>query len=569
MAERGPLSRQLLSWQLLIVVVLLAAVAVFSAFQSNRSFQDVQSRRMLSVAEDVAAQLSVQDALADPERYHQLPSFATQAMNLSGANFVLITRPDLTILTSPADPSLVRKTLPIGDSMIREGRAWVGVVDDSLVAHVPVIGSCDEDSTHCGKVVGIVAVGVATPTFLEGIVNSPGEALLILGIATVIGVVGSLLLAGRVKRQTFGLEPREIAGLVEHREAMLHGIREGVVGLDTAHRITLVNDQARRLLSLGEDVVGRSVGELDLNDRLVDVLTGRAGDGADEIVLRRGRVLIMNRMPISSLSGPPTSGPTEQRRRRERSDLAEQRREERRRIKARERRAKRGNSTRDTAVGVVVTLRDRTEIVALQHELDANRSTTDTLRAQAHEFTNRLHTIAGLIELGEYDEVRRFVNRVSHTREAWHTEVSERIGDTAVAALLIAKASVAAEHNVGLRLTPSSRLGEVDDALSADLVTVIGNLVDNAIDALPAAGWIEVDISHTDDEVLVVVTDSGPGVAPDIAEEIFTHGFTTKAAEEGGQRGLGLALTRQTCRRRGGSVEVAGAVFTARLGVRT
>jgi sensor histidine kinase regulating citrate/malate metabolism len=399
--------------------------------------------------------------------------------------------------------------------MIRQGRSWVGVIGDSLVAHVPVIGDHSD-------VVGIVAAGVATPTFLEGIVNSPGEALLILGVATVIGVVGSLLLARRVKRQTFGLEPREIAGLVEHREAMLHGIREGVVGLDTSHRITLVNDQARRLLSLPSDVVGRSVSDLDLNDRLVDVLTGRAGDGADEIVLRRGRALVMNRMPIS-LEG--------------------------------------------TEVGSVVTLRDRTEIVTLQHELDANRSTTDALRAQAHEFTNRLHTITGLIELGEYDEVRRYVDRVSHTREAWHTEVSERIGDSAVAALLIAKASVAAEHNVGLRLTTRSRLGEVDESLSADLVTVIGNLVDNAIDALPADGWIEVDISHTDDEVLVVVTDSGPGVAPDIAEEIFRHGFTTKAAEEGGQHGLGLALTRQTCRRRGGSVEVTGAVFTARLGV--
>jgi sensor histidine kinase regulating citrate/malate metabolism len=511
----------LLGWQLLIVVALLAAVTVFSAIQSNNSFQDTEGRRLLSVAEDVAATPTVRDALAEPLRYYQLTPIATGARNLSGADYVIITKPDQTILTSP-DPGQVNRKLPIGDSMIRQGRSWVGVVDGSLVAHVPVMSSCTPEVCRT-EVVGIVAAGVATPTFLEGIVNSPGEALLILGIATVIGVVGSFLLARRVKRQTFGLEPREIAGLVEHREAMLHGIREGVVGLDTAHRITLVNDQARLLLSLPVDVVGRSVGELDLNDRLVDVLTGRAGDGADEIALRRGRVLIMNRMPISS---------------------------------------------GDTAVGSVVTLRDRTEIVALQHELDTNRSTTDALRAQAHEFTNRLHTIAGLIELGEYDEVRRYVSRVSHTREAWHAEVSERIGDAAVAALLIAKASVAAEHNLGLRLTATSRLGEVDESLSADLVTVIGNLVDNAIDALPGNGWIEVDIRHTDDEVLVVVTDSGPGVAPDIAEEIFRHGFTTKAAEEGGQRGLGLALTRQTCRRRGGSVEVAGAVFTARLGVR-
>jgi sensor histidine kinase regulating citrate/malate metabolism len=246
------------------------------------------------------------------------------------------------------------------------------------------------------------------------------------------------------------------------------------------------------------------------------VLTGRAG-GADQIVLRRGRVLIMNGMPIS---------------------------------------------LREHEIGAVVTLRDRTEIVTLEHELDTTRSTTDALRAQAHEFTNRLHTIAGLIELGEFDEVRRFVDRVSHTREAWQAEVGERITDPAVAALLVAKGSVAAERGLGLRLTPGSRLSTVDDRLSADLVTVVGNLVDNALDA--ADEWIEVSLTQPPDEVCVVVRDSGPGVAPDLAEEVFRHGFTTKAAQQG-SRGLGLALTRQTCLRRAGSIRVDGSVFTARL----
>lgn len=516
MADHGSLSRQLLGWQLVIVASLVAAVAVFSGFQATKSFRDTEGRRMLSVAEDVAATGGVRAALADPLRHHQLPTFAESARSLSGAAYVVIADPGGTVLTSP-DPAEVGEPLPLGDSMIQSGRSWVGVVDtgaasgDSLVAHVPVMG---DD----GSVIGIVAAGQETPTFLEGIVQSPAEGLLILSLATVLGVVGSALVARRVKRQTFGLEPREIAGLVEHREAMLHGIREGVVGLDAAGRLTLVNDHARRLLSLPDDAVGRSVAELSLNDRLVDVLTGRAG-GADQIVLRRGRVLIMNRMPIS---------------------------------------------LREHEIGSVVTLRDRTEIVTLQHELDTTRGTTDTLRAQAHEFTNRLHTIAGLIELGEFDEVRRYVDRVSSTRQAWQAEVGERIADSAVAALLVAKASVAAERGMGLRLTESSRLPTVDEQLSADLVTVIGNLVDNALDAADA--WIEVDIAHTGDEVCVVVTDSGPGVAPDLAEEVFRHGFTTKAAEQG-ERGLGLALTRQACLRRSGSISVDGSVFTARLPV--
>ena len=519
-ASRGSLSRQLLGWQLVIVVTLLAAVTVFVGIQTTKSFQDTEGRRMLSVAEDVAATQSVRDILVNPYRHEQLTPFAGRAKNLSGASDITIALPDGAALTS-TDPDQDGGPLPIGDSTVQSGHSWVGEIGGSVVAHVPVIGN---DST----VIGIVAAAKDTPTFLEGIVQSPGEALAILAVATVLGVVGSLLVARRLKRQTFGLEPHEIAGLVEHREAMLHGIREGVVGLDAQDRITLVNDHARRLLSLSDDVVGRPLGELDLNQRLVEVLTGSAGDGADEIVLRRGRVLIMNRMPIS---------------------------------------------LRDASIGAVVTMRDRTEIVTLRHELDTTRGTTDTLRAQAHEFSNRLHTIAGLIELGEYDEVRRYVDRVSHARDAWQAEVGARIADVSVAALLVAKASVAAEHGVGLRLTEDSRLDTVDETLSADLVTVLGNLVNNALDAIETdtvQQWIEVDISHAQDEVRVMVSDSGPGVAPELAEEVFRHGFTTKAARQG-ERGLGLALIRQTCVRRGGHVEVhndQGAVFVARLPVR-
>ncbi|MEU6645900.1 sensor histidine kinase [Saccharomonospora sp. NPDC046836] len=517
MGAKGSLARQLLGWLLAIVFALLGCVLVFSMIESNDNFADSEGRRLLSVAENVAATPGVRVSLADPVNRDPLPSFAESARSLSGADFVTIADPNHQVLTSP-DPTQLRTTLPLGESTVTQGRAWVGVVDDSLVAHVPVIG-------NDGAMLGIIAAGKARPGFFEGIADRPSDALLLLGIATVLGIAGSLFLAWRVKQQTLGLEPREITGLVEHREALLHGIKEGVLGLDQQQRITLVNDHARELLALPADCLGTRIDELDVNERLRDVLTGRAS-GADQIVLRAGRALVMNRMPI----------------------------------------ARDGRE-----LGAVVTLRDRTELIALREELAASSRTTDTLRAQAHEFTNRLHTIAGLIELGEYHEARQYVNLVSRAHDEWHEQVSARIRDTAVAALLIAKASLAAEQNVGIRLTDDSGLDDVDEHLSADLVTVVGNLVDNALDALRGAGgddWIEVAIRQDEAAVSVVVRDSGPGVAPGIATEVFAHGFTTKAAEHGGPRGLGLALTRQICIRRGGTVEVhnaGGAVFTAVL----
>lgn len=514
---KGSLARQLLGWQLVIVFALLGCVTGFSVMQSNKAFTDSEGRKLLSVAENVAATPGVRSSLAHPVNRDPLASFAEGARSLSGADYVVIADPSKRVLASQ-DPSQLRSTLTLGESTVSHGRSWVGVLDDSLVAHVPVLGD------H-GEVLGIVAAGKATPGFFEGAANRPSDALALIGIATVLGVAGSLFLSWRVKRQTLGLEPREITGLVEHREALLHGIKEGVLGLDQHHRITLVNDHARELLALPEDSVGAGVDDLDVNERLRDVLTGKAS-GADQIVLRAGRVLVMNRMPI----------------------------------------ARQGRE-----LGSVVTLRDRTELIALKEELAAASRTTDTLRAQAHEFTNRLHTIAGLIELGEYDEARSYVNLVSRAHDEWHEQVSARISDPAVAALLIAKASLAAEQGVGMRLTDESRLGDVAEQLSADLVTVVGNLVDNALDALRGAegdNWIEVGIVADPAAISVVVRDSGPGVAPELATEVFAHGFTTKTAERGGSRGLGLALTRQTCRRRGGTVDVHnadGAVFTAVL----
>jgi len=521
MGAKGSLARQLLGWQLVIVFALLGCVTWLSVVQSNDSFRDTEGRRLLSVAENVAATPAIRASLADPVRRDALPILAESARSLSGADFVTIADPRRKVLTSP-DPGEIGGVLPLGESTVTQGRSWVGEVDGALVAHVPVIG----DDT---AIIGIVAAGKATPGFFEGIANSPGDALLLLAIATVLGLAGSLLLAWRVKRQTLGLEPREITGLVEHREALLHGIKEGVIALDEQHRISLVNDQARELLALPADCLGRQVDELAVNERLRDVLTGRS-QGVDQIVLRADRVLAMNRMPI----------------------------------------ARDGRE-----LGAVTTLRDRTEMVALREELAVNARASDTLRAQAHEFTNRLHTIAGLIELGEYDEVRNYVDLVSRAHDEWTEQVSARIGDAAVAALLIAKASVAAEQGAGLRLAQDSALRQMDEQMSADLVTVVGNLVDNALDALRGSeageSWVEVAIRRGDDEVSVVVRDSGPGVAPEIATEVFRHGFTTKAAEHGGARGLGLALTRQTCLRRGGRVGVhnaGGAVFTAVLPVR-
>lgn len=514
------LARQFLTWQLAVVALLLLAVAGVAAVQQSAAFTETQGRRMLSLAENVAATAGVRAGLQ--ARLHDpLPAFAAGAMSVSGADGVTIVDAD-GVVRAAADPADVG-TPDAAPEGAATGRAWVGRVDGSVQARVPVIS--DE-----GRVVGAVVTAAEIPSLLATLSAAPAPAAALLGIALVLGVGGSLLLARRVRRQTLGLEPAEIVELVQQREAMLLGVKEGVVGMDSAHRITLINAAARQLLDIPVDARIAEVEDRLRDERLREVLTGAVA-GEDQVVLRGDRVLVLNRMAVDVHGAP---------------------------------------------VGAVVTLRDRTELATLEHRLDASRHVTDTLRAQAHEFTNRLHTIAGLAELGEYDEVRRFVADVAQGTEGWQREVANRVGDPAAAALLVAKASLAAERGVALRLVPGARMAAVpaDATLSTDLVTVLGNLVDNALDAVaasPPPRWVEVGV---DDGVRVCVRDSGPGVGEGLAQEVFRRGFTTKAAAEG-ERGLGLALARQVCLRRGGRITVhndpaddAGAVFTAELPVR-
>jgi sensor histidine kinase regulating citrate/malate metabolism len=229
------------------------------------------------------------------------------------------------------------------------------------------------------------------------------------------------------------------------------------------------------------------------------------------------------------------------------------------------------------AIGTVTTLRDRSDLIALQRQLGATRSVGETLRAQTHEFDNQLHIISGLAQLGEYDELREFLSTITARRARADTTIREMIKDPAVASLLLAKSSLAAESRVNLQLAPDSHCDRLGAELSADVGTVLGNLVDNALDAVAnsADATVTVQIVSDDSSVRIVVSDSGPGVPADTGDQVFARGFSTKSSTVAGGRGVGLSLVRMICRRRGGwvgvrsgrdSVPAVGAEFTAVLG---
>ncbi|GAA3707182.1 ATP-binding protein [Terrabacter ginsenosidimutans] len=538
---RLSLAGQLLVVQMVILLGVLVTVALVSLAQSDATFTRTEGRRVSAIAEQLASTPIVRTEMSPGGVVNVLPAVVQSVVTQYNVTSVTIADAD-EIARVASDPTIDKTRIPLGAPAVGEGASWTGVMDVQgermLVAQSPLLytptSSSEAAPLPVGAQLGTVMVAVRMPSAWDRLQGNSSYLPTYLGIALVLGGVGSLLLARRIKRQTLGLEPAEITGLAESREAMLFGLAEGVVALDTNERITLVNNVAHRLLDLPEHAVGMRLDDLPIGPRLRDVLRGVTDDGADgvqrdQVVLRRGRVLVMNRMQVSKDGRP---------------------------------------------LGSVTTLRDRTELADLEREIGSFRSTTELLRAQAHEFANQLHTISGLIQLGEYDEVVGYVDSVSEHRAQLDLTVSRRVRDTAVTALVMAKAAQATERRVELRVSDDTSLGRIGPRDSADVAAVVGNLVDNAIDAAASSEgddkWVELTIRQDASSLEVSVVDSGPGIAPELVTEVFTHGFTTKAARAG-ERGIGLALTRLICQRRGGEVEVesapTGAKFVARLTV--
>jgi two-component system CitB family sensor kinase len=372
-----------------------------------------------------------------------------------------------------------------------------------------------------GTVVGAVSVGIAYDSVRARLIHAIPGLLAYAGGALAVGALAAWLISRRVHRQTRDLAFSDIASLLSEREAMLHGIREGVVALDRTGRIRLVNDEAQRLLGIGDAVVGRSPDEALGAGRTADVLAGRV-TGTDLLTVRGQRVLVANRMPTDD-------------------------------------------------GGAVATLRDRTELEQLGRELDSTRGLIDALRAQDHEHANRMHTLLGLLELEMYDDAVEFVGEVVGDHRATAEQVTERIEDPLLAALLVGKATVAAERGVALWVSDRTRLPDrlIDPQ---GLVTVVGNLVDNALDAVAGKphARVEVELRAEGRTAILRVRDTGPGIPPEHQELIFTEGWSTKKPPAHRERGIGLSLVRRLAERQGGSATVGeahggGAEFTVVL----
>jgi two-component system CitB family sensor kinase len=547
-SPRAPLrfSTQTLMLQLAVVLlVVLLSAAVHAWLTYDRVGREAENQA-LTLARTVASDPSVRaDVLAISEQAGTPPpaelaagplmGSAEAARTRTGALFVVITDETGLRLAHP-DPQRLGERVSTDPSEALSGQEITtrntGTLGPSAGAKVPVYAP---GST---TVVGEVSVGYSMETVGQSVGRDIGPVALTAAGALLAGVLGSFLLRRRLQRLTLGLEPEEISTLVHDQVAVLQGVDDGVIGVSADGRVTVFNAAAQQLLGLS-DLAGNRWADAPVPDQLKSLTRPGSGDSPAVELVAGGRVLVANAR--KALHG--------------REDL-----------------------------GWVVMLRDRTELQQLTRQLDAVGTMSTALRAQRHEFANQLHTIAGFMSMGQHQQAREYLGRLAATGPLkFPVDQAELLQDPYLQAFVGAKGVEADERGVALRIGPETLVrGQVTDA--QDVTTVLGNLIDNAVNAAVAGSstdrWVELEVLDEPGDdggtLHVVVADSGDGLAEGTdAEAVFAEGFTTASGpvRAGGGQGFGLALARQLARRRGGDVKVLdagtpggpGAVFMATL----
>ncbi|WP_426724806.1 ATP-binding protein [Curtobacterium flaccumfaciens] len=549
---------EVLVLQLAVVVAVVALTsAVFVRIEVTR-LERAAEGTALAIAQSVAAQsdvraavtrLSVDGTHLDPAVLADGPvqRAALAAQRRTGALFVVVTDDRGIRLAHPDTDRIGEMVSTSPDAALagRETVSWArGTLGESARAKVPVSapaagGAETSRASRQSAVVGEVSVGFNRARVYDTLVE---DSMPVIGAglaAVLLAVIASVLIRRRLVRLTLGLQPEELVTLVQNQQAVLGGVGEGVIAIGPSGVVTVCNPEAVQLLGLA-DPVGQPVGSLDLPAPLGSMLDGGSAAPASATIVAGHRVLLVDVRTVS----------------RDGRDL-----------------------------GRVAVLRDRTDVEALTRRLDAVGAMSTALRAQRHEFANRLHAISGLLDIGETVRARAYLADVQERGPLrYPVQHADRLTEPYLQAFLGAKGVEAAERGVLLRIGAETLVqGTITDP--GDVTTVLGNLVDNAVSAAligdeqsrdGGSPWVEVEVLDDGATLHLSVMDSGPGVPADAADSLFVRGPAAAPASEDVSQvhglGIGLPLSREIARRHGGDVWLAspggadhGAVFCARL----
>ncbi len=488
------LAGQAITLQILVIAVVVLAGSALALFDARGDGDEAARQQVVGIATALADSPSTAQAIESGRATAILQPVTEAVRTNTDIAFITIMAPDRTRFTHTDPEQIGGKYIGTIDPALRGetfSEFYTGTLGPSIRAVAPV-----RDGS--GRIVGLVSAGILQ-TSLADRWRSQWPTIAAISVAALaLSLAGVWVIRRRLLRQTHGLRPDELRVMYEHHDAILHSVSEGLIVLDR-NGVALVNDEARRLLALPPGPVDRA----DLPEFLRTY-----GPGArDEVHVTADRVLVVNRSHVA-----------------------------------------------DAHTSEVVTIRDRTELQGALGELGSLKVLTDTLRSQAHEAANKLHTIVTMVEMGRPDDAVQFATEELALSQQLVDRLSSAVGEPALVALLLGKTAQADERGIELTITEDTRLPSNSDEVpltGQEMVTVVGNLIDNAMDACDREDpWVEVTVQMLDDTLTLRVADSGPGMDPDTFAKAMQRGYSTKG--ESDHHGLGLALVSQVVKRHNG-----------------
>lgn len=461
------------------------------------------------VSGTVAKSHIIIEALERDKHSPSIQEYALDIQKTTDVLFVVVMDMDGIRLTHP-NPDKIGEHFVGGDEKkALQGEEYIsiskGTLGESVRAFTPIYNEENEQ-------IGAVSVGISMKNVDREL--SKGQRNILIGtlIGLLVGSIGAVLLARYIKSILFGLEPFAIAKILEERSTMLLSVREGIVAVDKKGMITLVNNSAIKIFQkagLHDGPIGMNITEYMPSTRLKHVLeTGE--HELDEEQNLNGVSILVNRAPLI---------------------------------------------VNGQVVGAISTFRDKTDVKQLAEQLTGVKTYVEALRAQSHEFMNKLHVILGMVRMEFYDELSEYIHSIVDLRNQELGLITKNIKDPALAGFMMGKLSYAKEENVHFNIESNHTIPEPDnDSLTHDLVTMIGNLIDNSIEAMETSEEksLHIKLKYELNKLTIEVKDTGKGMSDDIISNVRKKGFSTK----GEDRGYGLYLVDQIIGKLNGSLQI-------------
>lgn len=506
--KKVQLKHKIMVLAIFIVLITLSTVGFIIERIMVNFFEEQLSEYAMGIAHSVAEIPEVQNNVGLTDGHLKIQPIAEQIRKKTNAEFIVVIDMERIRYSHPVLERIGQTFVGGDEGEVLRGKEYIsqaiGTLGPSLRAFVPVYRD--------GQQVGAVSVGIMLTAIKSMVAGLRNWILAAICFGLIIGILGANYLAENIKNSLFGLEPQQISSILRQRDAILESVREGIIAINKDRKIIFLNNEARKILNLQEEnVYGKDIKEFVPNTRLVEVIkTGKAEYDMEQNI--RNTRIITNRVPIK---------------------------------------------VNDEVVGAIASFRDMTEIQVLAQELTGVKSYVEALRVHNHEFSNKLHTILGLIHLGNYQKAANYISETVSYHQDLISFVTKRIKEPAVCGLLIGKIGRCKELGIDFKIDNNSYLGELNQVNYNNLVVIIGNLLENAIDAVQLVDKkrrkITFSIFDESKKIFISVKDTGPGILDSIVEKVFNKGYTSKGKEEGG---YGLYLVKSLVESYNGEIDL-------------